>query len=72
MAFFVTAAMDGARRALWFNLACISVGLAVFEYYLWTSGDKEFAVRLVYEGNFPERLYAPHEQLGWAPRQEAS
>jgi hypothetical protein len=68
MAFFVTASMDGARRALWFNVACISVGLGVFEYYLWTSGDKGFAARRVYEGNFPERLHAPHEQLGWAPQ----
>jgi hypothetical protein len=66
-ALFVTAAMDTARRALWFNVACLSVGLAIFEYYIWTSGDRGFQARRVYEGNFAE-LFAPHGQLGWAPR----
>ncbi|MGH6921608.1 MAG: hypothetical protein ACREJ0_28385, partial [Geminicoccaceae bacterium] len=68
MALFVTAAMDKARRALWFNVACISIGLAIFEYYLWTSGHQGFAARQVYEGNFMERLFAPDGELGWAPQ----
>jgi hypothetical protein len=68
MALFVTAAMDRHTRALWFNVACISVGLATFEYYVWTSGEKGFEARRVYEGNFEGRLNAPHEQLGWAPQ----
>ena len=68
MALFVTAAMDKARRALWANVACISIGLAIFEYYLWTSGQQGFIARRVFEGNFMERLFAPHDELGWAPQ----
>jgi hypothetical protein len=49
-------------------VACIAVGLAIFEYYLWTSGLQGFAARRVYEGNVEERLNVPHGQLGWAPR----
>ena len=43
LAFFVTAATDERRRALWFNVACLSVGLGVFEYYLWTSSLRAYA-----------------------------
>jgi len=70
MALFVTAAMDRGRRAVWFNAACISVGLAIFEYYLWTSGDKGFRARRVYEGNSAQ-FVAPHGQLGWAPQPDS-
>ena len=66
-ALFVTAAFDRRRRALWFNVACIAVGLAIFEYYLW-SGPQGFAARRVYAGNFGERLFLPHGTLGWAPQ----
>jgi hypothetical protein len=67
-ALFVTAVLDSRRRALWFNLACIGIGLGVFEYYLWTSGYKGFVARRVNEGNVEERIHAPHGQLGWAPQ----
>jgi hypothetical protein len=67
-ALFVAAAFDRRRQALWFNVACIAVGLAIFEYYLWTSGLQGFAGRRVYEGNFRERLFHPHGTLGWAPQ----
>jgi hypothetical protein len=65
---FVSAATDRARRALWFNVACIGVGLAIFEYYTWTSGNQGFEARRVFEGNFEERLFAPHAELGWRPQ----
>jgi hypothetical protein len=68
MALFATAATDKRRRALWFNVACLSVGLAVFEYYLWTSSSRAYAAGRVEEGSAAERLYAPHDQLGWAPQ----
>jgi hypothetical protein len=68
LAFFVTAATDEHRRALWFNLACLSVGLGAFEYYLWTSSIRAYAAGRVAAGNAAERLYAPHDQLGWAPQ----
>jgi hypothetical protein len=67
LAFFITAAADKARRALWFNVACLSLGLAVFEYYLWAASGKAYATGRVAEGNLEEVLYVPHEQLGWAP-----
>ena len=68
VALFVTAATDAARRVLWFNVACLSVGLAIFEYYLWTTDIKSFIALRVEEGNAPQRLYAPDPQLGWAPQ----
>jgi hypothetical protein len=68
IALLLTAAFDRRRRALWFNVACLAVGLAIFEYYLWTSGDQGFAARRVYEGNFQERIFRPHGTLGWAPQ----
>jgi hypothetical protein len=64
-ALFVTAAWDRRRRSLWFNVACIGVGLGIFEYYLWTSGDKGFRARRV--DDVDKRIHAPHGQLGWAP-----
>jgi hypothetical protein len=66
-ALFVTAALDRKRRALWFNVACIGVGLGIFEYYLWTSGHRGYEARRVNEGNVDQRIHAPHKQLGWAP-----
>jgi hypothetical protein len=68
VALFVTAVVDKRRRALWFNIACISIGLGVFEYYLWTTSEKGFEARRVYEGNYPETLNAPDPELGWAPK----
>jgi hypothetical protein len=65
---FVTAATDAARRALWFNVACLSVGLGIFEFYLWTTDIKSFIALRVEEGNAPQRLFAPDGQLGWAPQ----
>jgi hypothetical protein len=67
MALFVTAVTDKRRRALWFNVACVSVGLGMFEYYLWTSSLRAYAWGRVEEGNSSERVY-PHDQLGWAPQ----
>jgi hypothetical protein len=67
-ALFVTAILDRRRRALWFNLACIGVGLGIFEYYLWASGSRGFVAHRVDEGNVETRIFAPHGQLGWAPR----
>jgi hypothetical protein len=64
IALFVTAAMDRGRRALWFNVACLSAGLSIFEYYAWTSGDRGFQARRVEAGNYDEFLVA-HGQLGW-------
>jgi hypothetical protein len=66
-ALFVTAVFDRRRRALWFNVACIGVGLGIFEHYLWTSGYKGYEARRVNEGNVDQRIHAPHGQLGWAP-----
>lgn len=64
-ALFVTAAMDRGRRPLWFNLACLASGLAVFEYYTWTSSHRGFAASRVSGGSYDEHLI-PHEELGWA------
>ena len=68
IALFLTAAFDRRRRALWFNIACIAAGLAIFESYLWTSGDQGFAARRVLVGNYQERIFRPHATLGWAPQ----
>jgi hypothetical protein len=68
LALFVTAATDERRRALWFNIACLSVSLGAFEYYLWASSARAYAAGRVAEGNTAERLYVPHQQLGWAPQ----
>ena len=65
IALFVTAAMDRGRRPLWFNLACLGVGLGVFEYHTWASGDRGFAAYRVSGGTYDEHL-VPHEELGWA------
>jgi hypothetical protein len=64
-ALFVTAAMDRRRRPLWFNVACLGVGLAIFEYYLWSFGPIGFEARRVEAGNYDEFL-VDHRQLGWA------
>lgn len=72
VALFVTAAMAGARRALWFNLACIALGLAMSEYYLWTSGPDAFDQRRVDRGTFAERIYVPDKELGWVPEAGAT
>lgn len=64
-ALFVTAAMDRRRRPLWFNVACLGVGLAIFEYYVWSSGPRGFEARRVEAGNYDEFL-VDHRQLGWA------
>ncbi len=66
-ALFVTAARDRRRRALWFNLACVSAGLGVFEYYLWASSGAAYATGRIELGTAAERVYGPHDQLGWAP-----
>ncbi|MGH6913033.1 MAG: hypothetical protein ACREH3_04940, partial [Geminicoccales bacterium] len=67
VALFVMAAMAGAWRALWFNLACIALGLAMSEYYLWASGRDAFDERRVDRGTFEERIYVPDKELGWVP-----
>jgi hypothetical protein len=65
---FVTAALIRGARPLWFNLACIALGLSIIEYYFWKSGPAEFIQRRVNEGDVEELIYAPHDKLGWAPQ----
>jgi hypothetical protein len=67
-ALFVTAATDKPRRAWWFNVACLGVGLGIFEYYLWTTSGSAYAEDRVEEGTPPERVNVAHDHLGWAPR----
>lgn len=66
-ALFVTAAKDRRRRALWFNLACLSGGLGIFEAYLWAWSGAAYSTGRIEQGTAAERVYAPHDQLGWAP-----
>jgi hypothetical protein len=68
VALFVTAAIDKNRRALWYNVAFLAIGLAIFEQYLWTSSIRGIAARQTDEGNVAKRIHAPHAQLGWAPQ----
>jgi hypothetical protein len=63
-ALFSTAWMDTARRALWFNGACLLIGLAIFESDLWTVGPEPVMQHRVVEGTYAN---VPHEELGWAP-----
>jgi hypothetical protein len=66
-ALFVTAARDRRRRAWWFNLACLSAGLGIFEQYLWASSGAAYPTARIEQGTAAERVYGPHDQLGWAP-----
>jgi hypothetical protein len=62
------AAMDRVRRVWWVNLGCIAFGLAIAEYYFWTQGYEASKEGQVDEGTFAEQIYAPHPELGWAPK----
>jgi hypothetical protein len=65
---FFTAATGRVRRPLWFNGAFLLIGLAVSEYYFWTLRPEAFRERRVDQGTYTERIFVPHEELGWAPR----
>jgi hypothetical protein len=62
---FSAAWMDKARRTLWFNGACLLIGLAIFESYLWTVTPEPFRQHRVVEGTYAN---VPHDELGWAPQ----
>jgi hypothetical protein len=65
---FFTAAIDRVRRPLWFNMGCLLIGLAMLEYYFWTTRPEASREDRVNAGTYAERIYVPHEELGWAPR----
>jgi hypothetical protein len=65
---FFTAVIDGVRRPLWFNGACLLIGLAICEYYFWTARPEALREERVNAGTYAEQIYVPHEKLGWAPR----
>jgi hypothetical protein len=65
---FVTTALIRGARPLWFNLACIALGLAIIEYYFWQAGPADFVQGRVTEGNVEELIHAPDDKLGWAPQ----
>jgi hypothetical protein len=64
-ALYVTAAVDKRRRASWFNVGCLAIGLAIFEYYLWTGSIRGIEARQIQEA---EQLHASHAALGWIPK----
>jgi hypothetical protein len=68
LALFVTAVLDRARRPLWFNGGCLLAGLALFEGYFWAARPEGFRDARVDRGDYAQQIYAPDEELGWAPR----
>ncbi len=64
-ALIVMAVMTRVRRALWINLACITLVLSIFEYYFWTLEYVAVKESLVDERTFAE---VPDDELGWAPQ----
>lgn len=68
VALAIMASTDRVRRVWWVNLACITFGLAVAEYYFWTQGYEASTEGQVDEGTFAKQIFTPHPDLGWAPQ----